>query len=124
MISNKLRGMPNSLGFKVTNSNRSINVMQLVRGMRERRIVKIDDKAKVYCRCFEDNVGALELANTPKMRPRTKHINLVYHHFRSFARQGLIKIYSIELKEQICDLLTKPLPQNQFQYLRRKFMFW
>ena len=49
MISNKLRGMPNSLGFKVTNSNRSINVMQLVRGMRERRIVKIDDKAKVYC---------------------------------------------------------------------------
>ena len=102
----------------------AIPVMQLVREMREKHIINIDDKAKIYCRCFEDNVGALELANTPKMRPRTKHINLVYHHFRSFARQGLIKVYSIESKEQICDLLTKPLPQNQFQYLRRKFMFW
>ena len=102
----------------------AIPVMQLVREMREKRIIKIDDKAKVYCRCFEDNIGALELANTPKMRPRTKHINLVYHHFRSFARQGLIKVYSIESKEQICDILTKPLPQNQFQYLRRKFMYW
>ena len=24
------------------------------------------------CRVFEDNVGSLELANTPKLRPRTK----------------------------------------------------
>ena len=102
----------------------AIPVMQLVHELREMGIVKIDDKAQVYCRCFEDNVGALELANMPKMRPRTKHINLVYHHFRSFAREGLIKVFSIESKEQICDLLTKPLPQNQFMYLRRKFMYW
>ena len=101
-----------------------IPVMQLVNELRERKIVEIDEKAKVYCRCFEDNVGALELATSPKLRPRTKHINLVYHHFRSYAREGLIKIYSISSKEQICDMMTKPLAQNQFQYLRKKFMFW
>ena len=34
------------------------------------------------CRVFEDNVGALELANTPKLRPRTKHLAVQLHHFR------------------------------------------
>jgi hypothetical protein len=36
---------------------------------------------KVYCKTFEENRGALELAQALKMRPRTKHINLVFHHF-------------------------------------------
>ena len=38
---------------------------------------------KVHCTVFEDNSGALELARLPKIRPRTKHINQSYHHFRS-----------------------------------------
>ena len=37
---------------------------------------------KVTCRAFEDNVGALELANNPKLRPRTKHLAVQSHHFR------------------------------------------
>ena len=36
---------------------------------------------------FEDNSGALELAHSPKMRPRTKHINIKYHHFRDHVRR-------------------------------------
>ena len=39
-------------------------------------------KPKVTCRVFEDNVGALELANTHKLRPRTKHLSVQLHHFR------------------------------------------
>ena len=39
------------------------------------------DKPLVTCRVFEDNVGALELANNPKLRPRTKHIAVQFHHF-------------------------------------------
>ena len=31
-------------------------------------------KPNTTCRVFEDNVGALELANTPKVQPRTKHL--------------------------------------------------
>ncbi len=30
----------------------------------------------VYCKVFEDNSGALELAKLPKMQPCTKHINM------------------------------------------------
>jgi hypothetical protein len=38
--------------------------------------------AKVHCKAFEDNSGALEMAQTPKLRPRTKDINEKYHHIR------------------------------------------
>ena len=33
------------------------------------------------CRCFEDNSAALEMARIRKLRPQTRHINSVYHHF-------------------------------------------
>jgi len=36
-------------------------------------------KPTVYCRDFEDNSGALEIAKVPKTRPRTKHINIKNH---------------------------------------------
>ena len=39
----------------------------------------------IRCTLFEDNSGALELATTPKMRPRTKHINIKYHHFQEYV---------------------------------------
>ena len=102
----------------------AIPLMQIIQELRENKIVYIDDKARVHCRCFEDNTGALELANVPKLRPRTKHINLVYHHFRDHVRKGLVKIFPISTSEQIADILTKPLPQNDFQRLRRKMLMW
>jgi hypothetical protein len=37
------------------------------------------DTPKVHCQVFEDNSSALEMARTPKMCPRTKHIDLKYH---------------------------------------------
>jgi len=47
------------------------------------------------------------------MRPRTKHVNLSYHHFREYVRLEKIKIFAISTTEQI-DIFTKPLPQNIF----------
>jgi hypothetical protein len=57
----------------------------------------------------------LELARLPKLRLRTKHINVCYHHFREHVRKGLIKIFPIDMKDQIADSLTKALAQNDFQ---------
>jgi hypothetical protein len=54
---------------------------------------------KVYSKAYEDNSGVLELAKTPKMRPRTKHINLVFHHFRDYVRRDLIVIYPLGILE-------------------------
>ena len=77
---------------------------------------------KVYCKAFEDNMGAIELAKKPKMRQRTKHIN--YHHFRDHVRSGNIDIASISKENQRADMLTKPLKQKVFLFLRKKLLHW
>ena len=76
------------------------------------------------CTVFKDNNGALELANTPKMRLQTKHITIKYHHFRTCVQNGDIKIVKVDTTEQEADFLTKPLVQQLFCYLRRKVMGW
>ena len=68
----------------------------------------------VHCKAFEDNSGALQLARPPKMRPRTKHVNLIFHHFREHVRKGLITMLPIGTDDQTADIYTKPLPQNLF----------
>ena len=50
------------------------------------------DTTTTYSTVFEDNKGCVELANAPKMRPRSKHIALKYHQFRSHVASGDIKI--------------------------------
>jgi hypothetical protein len=49
---------------------------------------------RVHCKAFEDNSGALEMARTPKMWPRIKHINIKYHHFSEAVLKGEISIWS------------------------------
>ena len=54
-----------------------------------------EDSPKTFCRVFEDNVGALELANTHKLRPRTKHLAVQLHHFRQHVLDKTIKVEKI-----------------------------
>ena len=91
-----------------------IPIMQLLDEMKSRGFEVICTSPHVFCKTFEDNSGALELARLPKLRPRTKHINVCYHHFREHVRKGLIKIFPIDTDDQIADTLTKPLAQNAF----------
>jgi hypothetical protein len=96
-----------------------IPVMNLIQEMKEKGFQVICTLPNVYCKVFEDNSGALELARLPKLRPRTKHINVCYHHFREHVRKGLIKIFPVNTKDQIADALTKALAQNDFTRHRR-----
>jgi hypothetical protein len=91
-----------------------IPVMNLIGEMKDKGFQVICTQPYVYCKVFEDNSGALELARLPKLRPRTKHINVCYHHFCEHVRKGLIKIFLIDTKNQIADALTKALAQNDF----------
>ncbi len=83
--------------------------------MRERNFNVLCTEPYVYCKVFEDSSGTLELARLPKLCPRTKHINVCYHHFHEHVRKGLIKIFPVDTKDQIADAPTKPLAQNDFQ---------
>ncbi len=55
-------------------------VMNLLQEMREQNFKVVCIKPYVYCKVFEDNAEALELARLQKLRPRTKYINICYHH--------------------------------------------
>ncbi len=84
----------------------------------------LDELTKIHCKVFEDNAGAIEIANVPKMRPRTKHLNIKYHHFREEVRKGTISIYHTRTEDQIADIFTKPLPEVPFVKFREKMMGW
>ena len=73
---------------------------------------------------FEDNKGCVELATAPKMRPRTRHIALKYHHFRSHIDNGNLHIKWIDTKHQLADIFTKPLAGPLFISLRTALLGW
>jgi hypothetical protein len=70
------------------------------------------------------NEGAIEIAKVPKMRPRTKHLNIKYHHFREEVKKGTVSIYHVTTGEQMADMLTKPLDESLFERHRKKMMGW
>ena len=81
-------------------------------------------KPKFCCKVWEDNKSCIKVATSPKFTPRTKHIAIKYHHFRSRVNDGTITIHSIDTSEQIADIFTKPLAEKSFCYLRKKLMGW
>ena len=57
------------------------------------------------------------------MRPHTKHINNVYHHFRQFVRDGLISVSRIGTEDQVADIsFTKPISLDVFMKHRKSLL--
>ncbi|KAL7526914.1 hypothetical protein ACHAWF_007826 [Thalassiosira exigua] len=81
-------------------------------------------KPEFKCTVWEDNESCIKVAKSPKFTPRTKHIAIKYHHFRRFVEDGTIDIRSIDTKQQLADIFTKPLAEASFVYLRRLLMGW
>jgi hypothetical protein len=83
-----------------------------------------NDIPEVHCTFYEDNIGALEMARLPKMRPRTKHLNVKYHHFREAVANKLITFHYIQSRLQLADILTKAVIIALFIDLRMRAMGW
>jgi hypothetical protein len=73
---------------------------------------------------FEDNNGALTLATTKKMMPRSKHIGIKYHHFRKAITDGLVKIEWIDSDKQRADIFMKGLGIIKFQEIWHLLSGW
>ena len=101
-----------------------IPIMELVKETAKFGIDMNQDAPEVHCKAFEDNSGALEIAKEYKIRPRTKHINIRYHHFREHVARGEISIHAISTQDQIADIFTKPLAVDLFEKHRRSIMGW
>lgn len=60
----------------------------------------------------------------PRMSPRTKHIAIPYHFFRSKVEELEIKVVAIDTSNQLADQFTKGLPYPKFSTDREKLMGW
>ena len=64
------------------------------------------------------------MANSHKLRPRTKHLAVQLHHFRQYILNATITVEKVATKFQRADIFTKALPRQTFQYLRCTILGW
>jgi hypothetical protein len=72
--------------------------------------VHLSSHPKLWC----DNIGATYLAANPVFHARTKHVEIDFHFVRDHVAAKTLQILFIPSKEQITDVLTKPLLQIGF----------
>jgi hypothetical protein len=102
----------------------TIPIMNILQEMHELKYDIGMTQPKIHCNVFEDNSGALEMAKVHKFRPRTKHINIKYHHFRSYVDDGSVSIHPITTDENPADMLTKGQGVNKLRKNRFRVMGW
>eukprot|EP00253_Pinus_taeda_P003957 PITA_03957 len=67
-----------------------------------------------------DNTSSISISNNPVMHSKTKHIPIKYHFLREQVLEQKVKLEYVPSKEQVANILTKPLPRETFEYLRQK----
>ena len=71
---------------------------------------------KVFC----DNKVAIVIAHNPVLHDRTKHVKVDKHFIKEKLENGLIVMPYIPTVEQVANILTKGLPNKQFDDLVSK----
>jgi hypothetical protein len=102
----------------------AIPIMELLKEMKRFKFPIKTAKAKVHCKVFEDNSGALEIATVHKFLPQTKHINVKYHFFQDYINPKEITVCPIDTLMQRADYLTKPVSFDILNRLRPMVMGW
>jgi hypothetical protein len=50
----------------------------------------------------------------------SKHIKIKYHYIRDMVQRGAVRLQYVTTKEQVADVLTKPLLRKKFEHFRDK----
>ena len=83
-------------------------------------LVKYEDPIVIHC----DNTSAINISKNLVMHSKTKHVPIKYHFLREKVSQKVVNLeYIIDMKEQIADIFTKPLPKESFEHLRNMLGF-
>ncbi|XP_059055731.1 uncharacterized protein LOC131849635 [Achroia grisella] len=73
---------------------------------------------EVNATLYVDNQSTIHLINNGIMIRRPKHIDVRYHYIHEKVSEGLLKIKYCPSEHQIADILTKPLGNVKFSYLK------
>ena len=60
------------------------------------------------------------MIGNPIFHDKSKHIEIKYHFIRDMVQKGAVNLKYVPTKEQVADVLTKPLAHVKFEYFRDK----
>ena len=81
-------------------------------------------QSSISARVFEDNNGALILATKQQITARTKYFLVKWHFFWAHVKNGEVEVFKIDTKLQRADYLTKGLPRETFEVIRKLVQGW
>jgi hypothetical protein len=67
---------------------------------------------------MSDNSSVIKLSKNPVMHGRSKHIDMRFQFLRDLVKDGVIKLEFYGTKDQIADVMIKPLKLEHFLKLR------
>ena len=85
---------------------------------------QVNTQPKMMCEVFEDNQACYEMARHPKIRPRTRHLNVMLHHFHAQVLDGTLVPVSCDTTKQQADILTKPVDLPTLLRHRLSLLGW
>jgi hypothetical protein len=69
-----------------------------------------------------DNQSAIDLSKNPEYHARSKHIDIQYHYVREIVHSGQVILKYVPTKDNIADLLTKPLSPAIFDKFKNSLV--
>jgi hypothetical protein len=71
---------------------------------------------------YEDNEGAVKLANNPMASNRTKHIDIKHHYIRELVDAKTFAVIPVGTSDMLADGLTKALPEPKHKMILKRCM--
>ena len=99
-------------------------LIDLIEELKKRGFDMPKAMATARCEVFEDNSGAIEIANGDKYRPRTMHINVRYHHFHDYVQRGVLQVTKIASEDNPVDILTHPVNEERLAKHITDLLHW
>ena len=67
-----------------------------------------------------DSCSTIKLSKSPVMHRRIKHIDVRFHYIRELVNRDIIQLKFCGIKEQLADMMTKPLTLAAFEFTREE----